>query len=101
MSLHMGHPSSSVGMQQDDKMTRTVKGAPARRCFTPEALAAFEAMFKTVPQPTELQLKELAGAFNEEFTRVKVWFNNRRAKDRKHQDPFPPGQRIRTRSRQL
>ncbi|XP_021090383.1 rhox homeobox family member 1-like [Mesocricetus auratus] len=53
--------------------------------LTPEQTVELDRVFEETHYPDALQRKELAELLNVEECTVKVWFNNRRAKLRKHQ----------------
>ncbi|XP_001077477.1 rhox homeobox family member 1-like [Rattus norvegicus] len=57
--------------------------------FTPEQLLELDRVFEETQYPDALQRKELAKLINVEEYTVKIWFNKRRAKIRKHQKALP------------
>ncbi|CAH6779922.1 LOC691272 [Phodopus roborovskii] len=63
---------------------------PTRYCrkqykFTPEQVLELDRVFEETHYPDAVKRKELAELINVEECTVKVWFNNRRAKLKKHQ----------------
>lgn len=73
----------------------TAVGAKSRARLPPNTVRQFEQVFVEHPNPSATIIAQLSQTWNEDPMRIKTWFNNRRAKERRlshnlHLGPLPP-----------
>ncbi len=73
-----GRPKLNRSMSQSEPTDR-----PSTRIrISPAAVSAFEYVYAVEKKPNDALIKVLGQAFGESYARVKVWFQNRRGRDR-------------------
>ncbi|KAL7746521.1 LIM/homeobox protein Lhx6 [Sorochytrium milnesiophthora] len=81
-----GEARQVLGASQSDGMfSQSNASGRSRTRLPPETVKAFEAVFARTRNPPAPTIQELANQFGLEATKVKTWFNNRKAKEKRQQ----------------